>query len=190
MGTRPYFVTYKGIRRLVEAGSPAVAAQHVVGSDIVELRPARASEVSAWYRDQRPVDVAGQTLTAGLEVDASAEADFTSADARDWLIEKLGGGPPNDRKAFNADSPEAGAIARFMAAEQTGALGLEDFTIIANQCAEFGAALAYGKCEGRPATSENIVEEFGDGEAIDFQDVITAIGEAKRRELFVDAPAQ
>lgn len=189
MGTRPYFVTYQGLRRLVEAGSPAVAAQIVVGDDIVELRPARASEVSAWYRADLPVDVAGQPLSPGIAVGDGAEAVFTSDDARDWLIENMGGGPPEARKAFASDSPQAGAITRFMAAEHIGALGAEDFQLIAAQCPSFGIAIGYHR-GGNGKTADDILAELAGAEGIDFQDVITAIGEAKRRELFVDEPAK
>lgn len=187
MGTRPYFVTYKGFRRLVEAGSPAVAAQLVVGDDIVELRPARASEVSAWYRDQHPVDVAGAALSGGLYVGGADNAGFSAVfdaeDARDWLIEKLGGGPPENRKAFDAESPAAGAIARFMAIQQVGALGAEDYRVIDGAAPAFGGAIAANA--GR--ASVDIVAELDGGETIDFQDVVTAIGEAKRSELFIDS---
>jgi hypothetical protein len=188
MGTRPYFVGYRGVRRLVEATSPAVAAQHVVGPDIAELRPARASEVSAWYRDQLPVDVAGKELTAGQPLAVPADEAFSAADARDWLIEKLGGGLPGDRVAFDADGPAAGAILRFSAVEQMGVLSAEDFELIAAQCPEFSVAVGL-HCSGEGKTPGEIAAELAGGEGIDFQDVVTAIGEAKRRELFEDNDA-
>lgn len=189
MGTRPYFVTYQGIRRLVEASSPAVAAQIVVGDDIVELRPARASEVSAWYRAQFPVDVAGKPLSPGFPVVDTAEAVFTADDAADWLIENMGGGPREDRTAFSSDSPQAGAIARFMEAAHLGALGGEDFELIAKLCPAFATAIGVHRLGDGKSYAE-ISAEIAGGETIDFQDVVTAIGEAKRRELFVDAVAQ
>jgi hypothetical protein len=188
MGTRPYFVTYQGLRRLVEASSPAVAAQIVVGDDIAELRPARASEVSAWYRAQYPVDVAGKPLSPGFRVGDDAEAVFTADDARNWLIEKLGGGLPGDRVAFDADGPAAGAILRFSAVEQMGVLSAEDFESIAAQCPEFSVAVGL-HCSGEGKTPGEIAAELAGGEGIDFQDVVTAIGEAKRRDLFEDNDA-
>lgn len=90
--TRPYFVTFKGSRHLVESGDPAKAVQHVAGDDITELRAARASEVTAWIRNGWRVEVAGEKVAA-VEPDnaASGEAEFTADDARGWIVEQYSG---------------------------------------------------------------------------------------------------
>lgn len=192
--TRPYFVTYKGVKRLVEAASPAVAAQHVVGPDIAELRPARASEVSAWYRDGHPVDVAGGALTAGVAIEAisgirwagpgasalvarmidAALSDWPPAEewnadgARRWLVEQLGGVMPGPAQAKFADEAAAEralpALVAFDRARDAGVLTL----------AEFDAINAVVPALGDICSSM----ELRDGETIAFDDVVTAIGEA------------
>jgi hypothetical protein len=164
---RPYFVTYKGVRRLVEAANPGAAAHHVVGPDITELRPARASEVSQWYRGQFPVDVAGERgrpLTQGVVLDAvpaflnrvvaaPLTPVFSAGDARDWL----------------------GALEIFDRMRERGTMELHDFEALQQVCPPLVEAIASG--QGVDMTQD----AMRDGESIDFQDVVTAIETFRRR---------
>lgn len=175
---RPYFVTYKGIRRLVEAANPGAAAHHVVGPDITELRPARASEVSQWYRGQFPVDVAGERgrpLTQGVVLDAvpaflsravaaPLTPVFSASDARDWLA------------ALNLGGKERlGALEIFDRMRDRGTMELHDFEALQQVCPPLIEAIASG--QGVDMTQD----AMRDGESIDFQDVVIAIETYVRR---------
>lgn len=171
---RPYFVTYKGVRRLVEAANPGAAAHHVVGPDITELRPARASEVSQWYRGQFPVDVAGdrgRPLTQGVVLDAVNRAVaapltpvFSAGHARDWLA------------ALNlGDKEMLGALEIFDRMRERGTMELHDFEALQQVCPPLVEAIASG--QGVDMTQD----AMRDGESIDFQDVVTAIETYVRR---------
>lgn len=187
---RPYFVTYKGVRRLVEAASPAAAAHHVVGADIAELRPARSAEVSQWYRGQFPIDIAGQhgkPLTAGVvlnpvagpirkpdeavsqegQIAAVLVPSFSAGDARDWLNRlKLGA------------KELAGSLEIFDRMRERGTMELHDFRALRELCPPLIEAIAAG--QGVDMTELAMAE----GESIDFQDIVTAIATAHQRSLW------
>lgn len=164
--TRPYFVSYKSIRRLVEASSPASAAAHVVGPDIAELRAARASEVSQWYRDGHPVDVAGddtKPLTGGLALEAAAEP-FGPVEARGWVIASLG-------EAIEGDQDLAVEIFDDMRVK--GYMVLEQFQRLNDIVPAFGPVIA-----GADRSVQDIERELAGGESIEFDQVVNAIANA------------
>lgn len=177
---RPYFVTHKGVRRLVEAASPAAAAHHVVAPELDELRPARASEVSQWYRSLFPIDVAGEQgkpLTGGVVLDipkflvqgttAQVRPTFEAFHARAWLgTHGLG------------DKEMLGTLEIFDRMRARGTMELHDFRALRELCPPLIEAIASG--QGVDLT------EFAmaDGESIDFQDVVTAIATAHHRSLW------
>lgn len=183
---RPYFVTYKGVRRLVEAASPAAAVAHVVSADIAELRPARASEVSQWYRSQFPIDVAGERgrpLTSGValnpvpaflqppdetvpqEGDLLLTRTFGADDARTWLLSQT----QIDQKQLVA------SLEIFDRMRTRGTMELHDFKALQDLCPVLIEAIASG--QGVDMTEAAMRE----GESIDFQDIVTAIGTYDRR---------
>lgn len=65
MTTRPYLIEIRGTQRMIEAAGPAEAVRHAVGADVTVLRPARGSEVAAWVRDKKEIEVAGDRKAVG-----------------------------------------------------------------------------------------------------------------------------
>lgn len=180
--TRPYFVTHKGIRRLVEATGPAEAASHVVAAEISELRAARGAEVAEWYKLQRPVDTAGskEPLSAGvptaplLQHQPITEArqnvtPFTADHAHSWLIAKL---MPLDHRVAQ------GVLEIWDAMHRRGTMEQHDLQALRALWPDFIEIMAAG--HGRSMIELEISAE----ESFDFQDVVNAIERAARREQF------
>jgi hypothetical protein len=185
--TRPYFIIHKGTEHMVEASQPAIAVQHVVGQEITELRPARASEVLAWTRAGKPIARAGQKTPPALETgdglastggeQAVAREEwpvFDASDARTWLIEACGG-------LDQAAQP----LAVFDAMREAGSMTLAQFDEIKTLSGEFASAIA-----APPNYQEGEVISLKEPTAalkkapMPFDEVVRLIGEQKRRELF------
>lgn len=188
---RAYFITYKGLRRLVTASGPAVAATHVVGADITELRPASGAEVNQWYRAGHAVDVAGEkdrTLTPGVivvavpdpstptgqDVTAMVAGSFSTDDARDWLIMSLREAEENVRH---------GGIEIFDQMARRGTMERHDLSALRLIAPDFVDAIAAGQ------GLEAIDWAMQDDESIDFQDIVTAVAIRARRDGWVSAAA-
>ena len=191
--TRPYFVTHKGIRRMVEATGPAEAVSHVVASEISELRAARGAEVADWFKLQRPVDVAGsdQPLSAGVTTapllqhlpagDQPAPRrdvllarfepvqPFTADHAHSWLIAKL---LPLDHRVAQ------GVLEIWDAMHKRGTMEQHDLAALRALWPDFVEIMAAG--HGRSMIELEIAAD----ESFDFQDVVNAIERAARREQF------
>lgn len=176
---RPYFVTFNGARRLIEASSPAAAVAHAAGVLVSELRPARAAEVSHWYRDQHPIDVAGdetRPLSPGIPV-AGAEfapvpvAPFSLVDAREWVGRQFVAVPTG-----MVDKARASTLEIFDAMAIRGTMELHDFQALRTLCPPLVGAIAAGQ------GVETIEAAMFDDESIDFQDIVTAIDVRARRE--------
>lgn len=175
---RPYFVTYKGVRRLVEAVSPAAAVHHVVGADIGELRPARAAEVAQWYRAQFPVDVAGDDrrgLSAGVVLNplpaflaAPPRGPFGVDEARHWITQLRS---TSIVEALARDK----ALVVFDQMHARGTMEMHDFEAIRQLCPRLFEAIISGQGEDMTRAA------MESGESIDFQDVVTAIETYARR---------
>ncbi|MBX9814055.1 MAG: hypothetical protein K2X76_05075 [Sphingomonas sp.] len=236
--TRPYFVTHKGIRRLVEATGPAEAASFVVAAEITELRPARGAEVNDWYKRQLPVDIAekGKPLSAGVSVapllthqpapptepEQPAESPPPAADCH----YELAGGPcdedwqpvpPDDaagikdsahpvapgdgitERRFDAAYARQWLLSEIMPMEHRAAAGvLEIWDRMALRGTmehhDFRALRALW-----PGLIDVIAQGHGvelieleihsDEEALDFQDIVTAIGRHAHRQQFGGWPA-
>lgn len=88
--TRPYWLVYKGVEHIIEAGNPAAAVQHVVDTDITELRAARAAEVTAWIRAGKDIPIAGAKPVEKSAPDASPDSwkpsDEQRGELSSWLI--------------------------------------------------------------------------------------------------------
>lgn len=181
---RPYFVTFNGVRRLVEAAGPAAAVAHVAGALVAELRPARAAEVSHWYRDQHPIDVAGddkRPLSPGIQVGSAEVAPvpapiFALIDAREWLERQF-----DDE----ADTKQlVGTLEIFDKMAIRGTMEFHDFQALRTLCLPLIDAIAAGQ------GVELIEAAMFDDESIDFQDIVTAIGVRARRDVWIERGAK
>lgn len=205
MSSRPYFVTYQGVRRLVEAPGPAAAVQHVVSAAIAELRPARAAEVSRWYSCGYPVDVVGRPLSPGFVIAATpaaralppvaTPAPADTASAHEDLAVGLGV-IPNDRivSAGEVAWPPVGGVFTAVHAMIWASLHAADDASASGIAEIFGRMEQRGALEqhdlvalnllcprvvsaiaGRLENEALLVNELADGESIAFQDVVAAI---------------
>lgn len=183
---RPYFVTFNGVRRLIEAGSPAAAVAHAAGVLVSELRPARAAEVSHWYRDQHPIDVAGddaRPLSPGLPVPGAVPSPvpaqaFAVIDAREWVQRQF-----VPVAVGMVDKCFIGTLEIFDAMAIRGTMELHDFQALRTLCPPLVDAVAAGQ------GVESIEAAMFDDESIDFQDIVTAIGVRARRDSWATRAA-
>lgn len=174
MAVRPYFMMFRGKPRMVDAGSPALAVQHVVQDQITELRPARAGEVSAWVRAGNPIESAGEKkVEQSTGDDNTRDEGFDGADARDWLasLDAVSGG---DR---------AHAIAEFDRCAAEDRMTLMAFDEIRAVIPEFAVALATGPwADKQPPTCDDIraaIEE----QPMPFDRVVRQLGRHKHAVL-------
>ena len=178
MSSRPYFIMYQGVARMVEATSPAAAVHHVVDKAITELRPARGPEVLQWMRAGHKVEVAGEKPKDDSQGDLVVEdGGFNGSDARVWLIEQF------------ADLDQAkDALHVFDRIRGYDEMRLQDFEEMIPISGEFICAIVGEVPSDKPINLAEISNELKDA-AMPFDQVVRLIGEAKRRELFEDAPA-
>jgi hypothetical protein len=87
--TRPYFIILNDKEHMVEASTQAAAIQHLIGGQVSELRPARATEVLAWHRAGKPVQ------TAGVKAPNATVTDPVGEPLRDAFLDKI-----NDQSAL------------------------------------------------------------------------------------------
>jgi hypothetical protein len=167
--TRPYYVVFNGKKFMVEAPSPAAAVRHIVGAAVTELRPARGSEVSAWHRANRTIEIAGAPRPPELP-EAAEPVEFMADDAIDWLVEQ---------------GATATGLQRFGDMRREQRMTLEQFDAIRLDCASFGLAVAEAIAGEDTSIGVDDVRGHLEDQPIAFDVVIGAILDAKRRELFV-----
>lgn len=204
--TRPYFITINGVDRMVEATNPAGAVRHVVGAAVTELRPARGAEVAAWVRANRTIEIAGQKAAesspgdttngaaqSGEVIAPAGESEAIVPEGETVVDETVPVFMPEDAKAWLATQIcTKGARTEFDRVLGSGRMTLEQFDIIRTGCAAFADVLveAVNGAGTGPAicTVDDLRAQFEDDPAT-LEFVVGAIGEAKRRELFVTGEA-
>lgn len=186
--TRPYFLVFKGEKHIIEAPAAANAVQHVVGADISELRPARAAEVTAWVRAGNPIPVAGEEAAASSVIpggdvatqtpagDAVVSLDRDGWDERDALIWV------QEQEGFTESAAACQAWGRISSSKR---MTLKNFDIIRGAAPSFAEAVAYATT-GAPPTDVEQIRASLEENPMSIDDLVEAIGEAKRRDLYVD----
>lgn len=172
--TRPYFLVFKGEKHIIEAPAAANAVQHVVGADVSELRPARAAEVSAWLRAGNAIPVFGEKTAIAASASAAepdpARENYDHHDATNWLIEQPG---------YSASATACAAWGEVVTSRR---MTLEHFDIIRTAAPRF--AEAFTVTGDAPAIPVDAVRETLEDNPASLDDVVHAIGQAKRRDLY------
>lgn len=184
--TRPYLCIFNGKAHMVDAKDPGAVVRHIVGAAVTELRPARASEVAQWARENKPIETAGVAAPVvsgdAVAADQTAAPQFTVSDAWDWLDAQMGVGngevltPTQDT-----------AVRAINAAITAGQMSLMQFDEARAAIPALADAIAV-KLSGGDGALDNaraMIEE----QPIAFALVLEAIGDQKRRELYQDDPA-
>lgn len=151
VNTRPYFVTYNGQDRMVQATGPAQAVRHIVGAAVAELRPARGAEVAAWVKAGKDIEEAGQHPAGVVVGYAEFTGDGQGKAVASWI-------------ADNADDA-AKAVDLLGHIYRSHRLTLESFDLLRAACPAFGEAIliAINDPEGEIITLEDFRGTLEDG---------------------------
>lgn len=141
VNTRPYFIIYNGVPRMVEAPNNASAVRHVVGAAVTELRPARGAEVAAWVRAENKIEVAGEkAVTAAADAtmpEIAAVTERVDPDPVKFFEDWAG----YDRAATDNSLEASETLSLFKTMVSTGQLDLMTFDILRERAPEFGFAM-------------------------------------------------
>lgn len=105
---RPYFIVFKGVEYMIEATSPALAIADVVGPDVTELRPARAAEVLAWAKANKPTRVAGSPRGESKTIIVADETDNYQQSAAAGELSRATSSLPGDAAQTAYPEPSEG----------------------------------------------------------------------------------
>lgn len=203
--TRPYFIILNEKEHMVEASTQAAAIQHLIGGQVSELRPARATEVLAWNRAGKLVQTAGAkpapapsatestpgvarepgetdlvTVPLTPEEIAAAEAGPTAQQIIDSTV-KFDGGDAirwlEQDVGFNKS-----ARATWDSIVASGRMTLEQFDAMRKTCGSFVAAVAFDPMQGNMAINVDNVRSSLETAPMPIETVIETIGDAVTRE--------
>jgi len=151
--TRPYFIIYNGVSRMVEAPNPAAAVRHVVGAAVTELRPARGAEVANWVRGNKTIELAGEKPTTAVDDPTMSEIKPVERDRSGDALKFFEDWAGFDREADDNSIESIETVKLFASTHLTGQLDLMTFDVLRERAPEFGDALVAAEA-GVPRTDD------------------------------------